>query len=900
MPVEGSPQPPPALDPSAPDRPPAWAWVVFVLATLLSFAGGLTGGFAWDDLTLVARDQDLRSLGSAWQLVSEPLWSGIPEVAGDPDLAPGHWRPLTSLTLALGFALGGSAAYTLPFHALSLLLHLGASLVAWRVLRRLVPGVWPAFVGALAFALHPAHVESVAWISAVNDPLFGLFGLACVDAWLGWRARGSRGLPLAAGAWFLAALLSKELALALPAVVLVLDLRVRPRRGDERAPLLPGLAVLAGAALVWLVLRMAVFGELTGGLARTGSELGPSGRALMVRLEVLGLGVLKLFGAGATPLAPFREVTTSADPLQVRAWVGAGLFLALGAAALAAGSRRALGALLLVPAGLLPVLVATNATGQTPYGDRYLYLAVLGLSLALALVVATRPRWTTAVGAVVLVTMPIGVHLRLAPWQGQEQLFRHAVAAHPDYPMVHWQLGEVLRARYLETGDEDAFVEAGRHYDRALDLLDAARTDPTIPRTEYDYLQANLGKAWWYLLEAEVDGFGETDTARTIFEMLLERVLQREEANLAAGGLRASLPVEQVLTGLGVCQLEAGERDAAEESFRKAIALQPRFAPPWHNLGVLHFERGELPQAVTSFEEALALKPDDTGTLAFLAKARFEEGWIEEALAIAERIRVLDPTDPEPDLLAGGAATRAGDLGAALVAFDAALAKAPRSALASYHRGMTLWQLGDREEGLTALRRACELAPDHFLAHYNLGSMLLQQESYGTARPYLERAYAAADGELHARHLPALRQVLYELDPANAPRLRGLADLDEARGDLVGALYFTERALVADPDSPRSRHLKGRILLENGEAGAALPELERAAELAPEGYGPLIDLGRARMQLGRYPAAREALERALELLRGRTLPTDPEAAAAARLLQQRLESDITELLGRLP
>ena len=185
MSVEGSPHPHEAES----AKPPAWAWLVFLVAAVLAHAPGLTGGFVWDDLTLVARDEGLRSLSNLWSIVAEPLWAGLPEVAADPDLTPGHWRPLTSLTLALGFAAGGSAANTLPFHVISLCLHLAASLAAWRVLVRLVPGRWPALLGAAVFALHPVHVESVSWISAVNDPLFGLFALLSLDAWLGWRER---------------------------------------------------------------------------------------------------------------------------------------------------------------------------------------------------------------------------------------------------------------------------------------------------------------------------------------------------------------------------------------------------------------------------------------------------------------------------------------------------------------------------------------------------------------------------------------------------------------------------------------------------------------------------------------------------------------------------------------
>jgi len=329
-----------------------------------------------------------------------------------------------------------------------------------------------------------------------------------------------------------------------------------------------------------------------------------------------------------------------------------------------------------------------------------------------------------------------------------------------------------------------------------------------------------------------------------------------------------------------------------------ATTVNELYAPPWHNLGVMHFEAGDFDQAGFAFTKALELKPGDTKTIAYQAKCLFEQGWVDRALELADTIRDLDPASPEPDLLHGGASARKRDWRAALVSFDAAIAHSPRSAMAHYHRGVTLYQMQMLDEASASLRRACELNPEHFEAHYNLGGLLLELGVIDTARPYLERAYAAGTGR---PELPAMRQVLYELDPANAPRLRALADQDEARGDLVGALYFTERALVLDRDSVRSRHLKGRILLENGDAGGAVLELERAVELAPGGYAPHQDLGRAYMQLGRYPQARTSLETARSLLLAQELPGRTEQEQeAARILQGQLVGDIDKLLERLP
>ena len=120
-----------------------------------------------------------------------------------------------------------------------------------------------------------------------------------------------------------------------------------------------------------------------------------------------------------------------------------------------------------------------------------------------------------------------------------------------------------------------------------------------------------------------------------------------------------------------------------------------------------------------------------------------------------------------------------------------------------------------------------------------------------------------------------MRTILIQLDPENAPRMREFAEVDDRRKDAAGALFWTERALNADPDNGRSRHLMGRLLMDQDEYVLALPELVRAAELLPKGYIVFQDLGRCNAQLGRYPSARTAYERAIELLRDQTYPGDP-------------------------
>lgn len=886
----------------------------------------LSGEFLNDDTTLIARNTDLQSLSRLPELLGRPMWSGLAGFEGAEQV--GHWRPLTSLTLALGFALGAGPDAPFGFHLLSLLLHLLATFAAWRVARRLLGSYVSATAVALLFALHPLHVESVAWISSINDPLFGALSLFSIDAWLAWRARASRGLPLFAAGFLFAALLSKELALATLPMLLVCDRMCRPT--DSRAATRRGWVLLLGTVGLWFGLRMWVFGDLAAGFGRTNADYGSGLAEWRVRAEILGGGVWHLLvPIGLSPLEPFREVWPKSSPDFFVKLVGLGLFfvaLLVGVRGLRAnkapaqtdatglrpGSLLAFTALGIL-AALSPALAGIRGLGQTPFADRYLYLAVFFVAVFL---VASLSRLLRALGSAPAIAAPIialtglyaGLTLQRIPlWHSPVDFYRAVTERHPDSPAGFWNLGEVQRAAYIESlnasgrGDLTLLEAANANYERASQLLVRAQIDPTIPKDELDYLRTGVGQAWYYLLIAEVDAYADFDTPQRVLEMLLEQVMKREAANAAAGGQRGRLPVEEVFTTLGVVKLRAGDEAGAADEFRRALDFHPNYGPALHNLGAVRFHAGQYALSSKLLGDALALSPGEPALLELLAQSLFEEGWVERSLEVAAELERVAPSNATPEVLRGLDALRTRNLEGALGHFDRAIDRDPRAGVALFQRGMTLYQMGQADEAIKALRRACEADPTNFTAHYNLASLLFDRGAPETAQPYLERAYSVGKGR---SELPAVRKTLLQLDPDNAPRLRALADLDDRRGDTEGALFWTERALAADPDNGRSRHLMGRLLLDAKEPILALPELVRATELLPNGYQPFLDLARCQAQLGRYPGAREAYGRARELVEAQEGPVGPnidaEALAGFQLLKNQQLAEIDARLAELP
>jgi len=211
-----------------------------LLALLLAYEPALRAGFIWDDDVYVTDNANLVEPGGLRRIWLEPRTSP-------------QYYPVVHTSFWIEQRLWGSAPF--GYHLVNVLLHFAAALLVWRLLERLgVPG---AALAAAVFALHPVHVESVAWVTERKNVLSGVLYLAAFLAYLRFDAGGPgrwRAYALASGL-FLGALGSKTVTASLPAAVAVVlwwrDGRLEPRR---LAPLLPLLALgaAAGLATAWL------------------------------------------------------------------------------------------------------------------------------------------------------------------------------------------------------------------------------------------------------------------------------------------------------------------------------------------------------------------------------------------------------------------------------------------------------------------------------------------------------------------------------------------------------------------------------------------------------------------------------------------------------------------------
>jgi Flp pilus assembly protein TadD len=703
------------------------------LATWVVYYRALSGAFVYDDLLLVQQNPALQSWSQLGSSLVRPYWDFL-----DPgnQRQTGYWRPLSSFFLRLGHMLDGGKPD--GFHQISLFLHLCASGAAFWLARAMTKRDGVALAAALLFALHPLQVESVAWISALNDPLAGALSLCSLSLLIAWRERGSRGLALGAAACLFLALCAKEVAMAVLPLALVVDwgrCSASSKRRERLRPFWRLWGPLLASAAGYVALRAWVFASPWGGLERVATDFALSTpRMLSLRVEVLG-GFLHLL-AWPHPLNLFREVRPQLPPGDLALPLGAcwiTLWAAVAACLWWRDRRPLLAAWTWIGVALAPVLLRLGSVGRFPLSDRFAYMAVFGAALSCAALGARHfPRWLALAGLLALGgTCAWRTQQRLGAWRDEESLFRASVSASPRSVYALWGLGRVLTEKSRRSNDAAALNEAHQLFLEAQDLIsppDGSQPDPSVMWTPEDALQANLGVGNFYLL-CTLGGSDDCtlEDAALVFSETVKRFPQSELAR----------------NGLGVVRMLQQRLDDADAEFARAIALAPQYALTWYHRGQLELRRKRWDAAASHFQRAAELQPADAefwawhATALLAAASPATQAAAEASLALALQ---LDPGNPQALLQSGMLACLRGDLRAGERTLVQALTAQPTLAQGHALLGKLYLSRGEFQRGVESLQRACQLDPADLETHALLGTALGDNGYQVQARPFLERA----------------------------------------------------------------------------------------------------------------------------------------------------------------
>ncbi len=407
-----------------------WPLVVLLATALAVYLQTITFGFVWDDHLLVVDNRFTGSVQGWIQAFTTDLWAA----SGDPDPSSGYYRPLFVVDLGLTRLMAGLDPGVHHMHGLAW--HLVAiGLAAW-LFSTIIPRGWAACAGLALFALHPVQAEAIGFVSARNDPMAAVFLLGAL---LLLSRDKPNGVDIVGGtALILAAVLAKESVVLAPLLLAVICWSRHGHWGRPGAH----LATIAGLALAV-------------GL-RSGAGVAAPEQADMA--HVLAAAWPTFVHGAARTVWP-----VDLSPLIHLGWppalpvAGACIFVVVLVLLALIGRVPALTGLAFAVVTGLPVLAGVAHTGAIV--DRYLYLPMLGLSLALAASIdrlfVPRAFFTAATGGLAILT--IG---QLQIWKNDEVLWKAAMRHAPS----GYAAGAL--ARWLE--DEGRPQEAAHWYRRAI------------------------------------------------------------------------------------------------------------------------------------------------------------------------------------------------------------------------------------------------------------------------------------------------------------------------------------------------------------------------------------------------------------------------------------------------
>jgi protein O-mannosyl-transferase len=507
-----------------------------------------------------------------------------------------NWFPVTRLSHILDFTLFGAQAG--PPHLINVFLHAAAAMLLFAFLYRATEARWRSAFVAFLFALHPLHVESVAWIAERKDVVSALFGFLSLWAYVS----GRRALSLVA---FALGLMSKPMLVSLPLLLLLLNYWPLRRRWNRDT--IPFFALSAAtAAIAW-------FAQQSSGAIRT-MESFPLGLRIENALLSYIVYIAKMFWP--VDLAVFYPY-----PHAIPEWQAALALVALASITILAWRARSRFPYLIVGwlwflVTLLPVIGIVQVGAQAR-ADRYMYIPMVGLAIMLAwgaadLAPRSKPLLAAAaaasLGACAIVTWN-----QLSFWQNSETLFQHALDVTPANYLAEHNLGSYL----LE--------KPGRLPDSITHLRAALQLRPDYPEAMTD------------LASALAQSPAALSQAISLYEAAA-RILP--DSSIVRGNLA------QAHYDLGMSLVKQGLAADSIPQFEAALRLHPDNPEAHNNLAIALAQTGKAAEAEHHFREALRLKPDYTDAHLNLGITLANSGRTAEAITELEAVNRLQP-DPE-------------------------------------------------------------------------------------------------------------------------------------------------------------------------------------------------------------------------------------------------------------
>ena len=525
--------------------------------------------FVYDDKPQIIENPAIHAWRYLPNYFTSHAWAELyPHVSGN------YYRPLFLLWFRLNDALFGIDPK--GWHLTSILCHVAATYMVFGLIRRLAASPWIAFSAATLFALHPVHIESVAWVSGVTDPLMAIFLIGSFVAYLRFREGNRLGWMTLALGLFALGLLEKETAVVLgPLVFAYAWLYAEQREWVSRFVVaLQHCVGFLALTILYLPLRAFVLRGLSHSVTPlnwgTIALTEPSVLWLYFRHLLLPVGLSGLYGL------PYVHHAASTAFLVPTALLLATILLVAWGIRRLEDTRLALFACCWIVLPIIPVLwLRAYAEGDIAH-DRYLYIPSIGFVLLVSLFVVEIAKYRhtrqktlqSAALAVLALTYALGTVTQQIYWASDLLLYERAYRIAPHDNLICNNLGTAL-------------MDAGSSGDAIALYSQVLTREPGFWLSNY-----NLGYSYYKI--------GKFQDA--------ENYLRR------AISINAADSDEYIYLGLSIWR--EGRADDAVPYVQQAIQIRPG-APGYHfALAMIHRDQNDIPAAESELNLELQYHPD--------------------------------------------------------------------------------------------------------------------------------------------------------------------------------------------------------------------------------------------------------------------------------------------------
>ncbi len=700
--------------------------IVMVALSVITYLNCLPNQFVYDDTSTIVDNKLVKNWGNFLTLFTHDYFKLSGELT---------YRPIVTLSYFIDYSIW--QMNPMGYHLVNVVLHtINIVLVYFLLLLLLrqyhktqeshnqISDIGLALLTCMLFAVHPVVSEVVNMVSYREDLIATAFLIASFLLFLLYHRKNTISLSAGALAAYFFALLSKESAIVLPALIFIYELLISrkyftPRKTAQRIVCAPFFLGYIGVSIVYLILRFFI-------LHNPGEKIVyPEGSIfvnMLTMTKVLGRYITSIF-------LPFNlnadyHVLYLKTPFTLSFLFPLFMLISIAIIAIRWWKKPViLFAILWFFISMLPVMNIIPLANIM--ADRYLYFPILGFCLLLSIAVTyLRAVIKYSVIVSLIIFYIVMTVTRNNVWRDEFTLWytssqsplcsfttynnlgtQYNKKGYPDTALKCYQKALQKAQEVGFTQYATVYYNAGNAYEKKNMPNEAVTAYKKAVRLKPDYQQAhnNLGKVYFTLSQYD-DALTEYNNA-----------------------VKIDPDFPYAYNNMGVLYNKLGRQDEAVAAYKKALSLDPRYADAYYNLGNIYEARMQYDLALEAYQNALKYDPTQVYVHNNLGTIYDKKGRLEEAIAEYKQAIRLDPKYPYSYNNLGASLTKKGDMDGALAEFQKAVDLLPNQPDFHFNLGYAYLQKDDLDNALREFEITLKIAPSHTEALFSIGNIYYRQ-----------------------------------------------------------------------------------------------------------------------------------------------------------------------------